>query len=253
VTVETLDQARERLRPYVKCAKTFTGWTAYVHNRPLGPRQPWDYMERARKLIADATSVLDMGTGGGERFGELLKAYVGRAVSTEEWHVNVPLAAEHLRPLGSSLVWCRSVHLPFASGSFDLVLNRHEELDPVEVARVLRPGGRFLTQQVWRHWKELSRYIPRTTDFGDHFHTYQVGLRANSMQVLDAREHEVAAAYDNLGDFVFMLCIAPWTIPDFDPLGSDLESLLELERELTTADGLVLADGSYIIEAWKPS
>ncbi len=31
MTSETLDQARERLRPYVERAKTFTGWMAYVH------------------------------------------------------------------------------------------------------------------------------------------------------------------------------------------------------------------------------
>jgi hypothetical protein len=50
-----------------------------------------------------------------------------------------------------------------------------------------------------------------------------------------------------------MLCIAPWEVPDFDPLGGDLEALLALEQELTTADGLVLTDGSFIIEAMKPA
>jgi hypothetical protein len=91
------------------------------------------------------------------------------------------------------------------------------------------------------------------SDFGDHFHRYQVGLKAHGMQIVDAREHEVPAAYDDLGDFVFMLCITPWTIPEFDPLGRDLEALLALERELTTRDGLVLTDGSYILEARKPA
>ncbi|HLG11615.1 MAG TPA: hypothetical protein VI876_07645 [Dehalococcoidia bacterium] len=253
MTTETLDQARERLRPYVERARAFTGWTAYVHNRPLGSPQPWDYMRRARELMTAATSVLDMGTDGGERFGELLQGYRGRAVATEEWHVNVPIATQHLRPMSSALVWCQSLHLPFVDGAFDLVLNRHEELDPRDVTRVLLPGGRLLTEQVWRHWRELGRFIPRTTEFGDHFHTYQDGLRANGLRIADAREHEVPAAYDSLGDFVFMLCITPWTIPDFEPLGADLDALLRLERELTTPDGLVLSDGAYIIEALKPA
>lgn len=253
MATETLDQARERLRPYVERAKAFTGWTAYVHNRPLGPQQPWDYMGRARELLLGTTSVLDMGTGGGERFGEMLNGYAGRAVATEAWHVNVPIAAEYLRSLGTALVWCQSLYLPFADGAFDLVLNRHEELDPSDVARILRPGGRFLTQQVWRQWRELTRFIPRTTDFGDNFRTYQDGLQRRGLRILDAREHHVPAAYVNLGDFVFMLCITPWTIPDFEPLGGDLEVLLQLERDLTTADGLVLSNGSYILEALKPA
>ena len=251
-TTQTLDGARERLRPYVERAASFKGWMAHVHSRPLGPGHPWDYMARARELIADSNSVLDMGTGGGERFGELLAGYTGRAVATEEWHVNAPIAGAHLRRLGAETVRCRSLHLPLVDGAFDLVLNRHEELAPAEVARVLRPGGTVLTQQVWQHWRELERFLPRMTDFGDHYSAYREGFRDAGLQVLDAREHFVDAAYDSLGDFVYMLCVAPWTIPDFDPLGADFEALLRLERELTTPHGLVLTDGSYIIEALKP-
>jgi hypothetical protein len=120
--------------------------------------------------MATAQSVLDMGTGGGERFSELLQGYGGRAMATELWHVNAPIGAARLKPLGGELVRCHSKELPIAGESIDLVLNRHEELDPAEVARVLRPGGRVFTQQVWNHWKELRRFIPRHTDFGDHFH-----------------------------------------------------------------------------------
>ena len=103
----------------------------------------------------------------------------------------------------------------------------------------------------WNHRKELSRLFPRAADFGDHFNGYQDGFRAAGMEVLDTRVNEVPAAYVNLGDFVFMLCIAPWEIPHFDPLGADLEALLRLERKLTIEDGLVLSDGSYIIKARK--
>ena len=39
-------------------------------------------------------------------------------------------------------------HLTFAPASFDVILNRHALVDAVEVARVLRPGGVFVTQQV---------------------------------------------------------------------------------------------------------
>ncbi len=172
---DTLDQARERLRPYVERAQGFSGWMAYVENRPLGPGHPWDYLGRARELITDTDSVLDLGTGGGERFGQLCQDHAGRAVATEEWQVNAPVAAARLRPLGVGVVRCLSVEPPFAAESFDLVLDRHEELSPAEVARILRPGGTVLTQQVFNHWKELVRFFPRMTDFGDHFHGYQGG------------------------------------------------------------------------------
>ena len=42
--------------------------------------------------------------------------------------------------------------MPFRDGEFELVLNRHAQFNPSEVARVLSPGGTFLTQQVHGMW-----------------------------------------------------------------------------------------------------
>jgi SAM-dependent methyltransferase len=253
VSVESIDHARERLRPYVERANAFTGWMPGVRTRPLGPRQPWDYRARAMQLIASSSSVLDMGTGGGERFGRLLDGYTGRAVATEEWSVNVLIAARHLKPFGADTVYCRSTQLPFAAQSFDLVLNRHEDLWPLDVARVLKPGGTVLTQQAWMTWKELSRFIPRRIFLDDLFERYRDGFAAAGLEILDARAAKWPSAYANLGDFVYMLCIAPWEVPEFDPLGRDLEALLVLERELTRPDGLVLTEGYFVIEAMRPA
>jgi hypothetical protein len=132
VAVESIDEARERLRPYVDRARRTTGWSFDVEARLLGPDRPWDYMRRAKELMAAARTVLDMGTGGGERFGELLDGYEGRAIATERWHVNAPIAAARLKPLGAEVVRCRSKQLPIAGESIDLVLNRHEGLEPAE-------------------------------------------------------------------------------------------------------------------------
>jgi len=253
VSAAGLQDAREKLRPFVERAQGFSGWMLDVKVRQLGPPAPWDYAARARARVAGAGSVLDLGTGGGERFADYLVGFRGRAVATEEWVVNVPVAACRLKLLGAATVWCRSVNLPFKEGAFDLVLDRHEELEPAEVARVLAPGGTVLTQQVWDYANELTRFFPRRTDFGDHFHRYQQGFRSAGLEVVDARTHAWRDAYESLGDIVYMLCVAPWEVPDFDPLGADLEALLELERELSTSDGIVMSSGSYIIEARKPA
>ncbi len=90
----------------------------------------------------------------------------------------------------------------------------------------------MLTEQVWDHWRELKRFFPRMVEYRGLESAYQDGLTASGMTIVDARGHVVPAAFDNLGDLVFMLCVTPWTIPDFDPLGADLPALLQLEREL---------------------
>ncbi|MCC6191087.1 MAG: methyltransferase domain-containing protein [Anaerolineales bacterium] len=124
------------------------GWTFAHEPRPLGPPPPWDYAAPARTLLAQAGGVLDMGTGGGEVLAELLAGFGGKAVATEAWPPNVAVAARRLAAAGARVVHCSSLDLPFADAAFDLVLNRHEELDPAGVARVLRPGGRVPTQQI---------------------------------------------------------------------------------------------------------
>src|SRR5207247_11061623 len=97
-----------------------------------------------------------MGTGGGELLDALTASFFGRTVATEPWSVNAPIAAARLRPRGIAVVRCGSLQLPFRPASFDLVLNRHEELDPAEVARVIPFDGRALTQQVDSiRWREV--------------------------------------------------------------------------------------------------
>src|SRR5439155_23454313 len=133
-----------RMEPQGDCSET---------DRP-GP--PWDYEGRARELLARATRALDIGTGAGELFAGLCNGYRGRAVASEPWNVNAPIAKRRLSPLGIEVVHCASLHLPFQDGVFDLVIDRHEEMDPDEVHRVLEPGGLVLTQQVGRNeWTEL--------------------------------------------------------------------------------------------------
>ena len=134
------------LNRYVDAARGLEGWELEFEPEPLAPAPPWDYEVRARNLAAEAGSVLDLGTGGGEVLSRVLSQSRARAVATECWHVNAPVAARRLGRR-ADVVRASSLELPFAPASFDLVLSRHEELAPAEVGRVLSPAGRLLTQQ----------------------------------------------------------------------------------------------------------
>jgi SAM-dependent methyltransferase len=254
MTAETLDAARERLRPYVERAGLASGWNFDVHSRFLEPRA-WDYDDLAARLISSATSLLDIGTGGGERLSRYCRHYQNFAVATESWPPNAPLAASALGVLEIPVVHCDDEHLPFADASFDLVLNRHSGLNPADAARVLRPGGTLLTEQVWDHWRELKAYFPRMVEYRGYYTRFRHELVEAGLEVVDARTSVVPAAYHSLGDFVFMLCVANWTIPDLDPLGRDLETLLQLERDRSSPGGvgLIISDGAFLIEAHKPA
>ena len=246
----------EELRTFVEKARRMEGWTFDdVQSEAVGPCPPWDYVTRAKELISEAQAVLDMGTGGGELFWTILEGYQGRAFATESWPPNVPIASERLSLAGASLVHASSLLLPFPPGSFDLVLNMHEELSPSDVARVLAPGGRVLTQQVGlNEWQEIAEFFPRTRKEGrvDQFQSYQAGFKEADLTVTVARSHDTPVAYRSLGDVVYMfeVVMPQWRNHGFD-LDQDLDALLAMEQKLADEQGIVLTESRYIIEAVK--
>lgn len=207
-----------RLQPYVERAKALKGFRIEVRPICLGPPLPWDYKARARELLVGARRVLDIGTGGGEVFSEILDGHEVFAVVTEPWLPNVAVAAQQLALHGAHVVHANSLVLPIVGEAFDLVLDRHEELEPAEVARVLAPGGHVLTQQVHPdNWKELgTTFFPRRPEFGPHFERYQEGLRAAGLVITRADSHQSAVAYQDLGEIVYLLTALPWEVPGFD-------------------------------------
>lgn len=247
-------QALDHIRPFVDAARGFTGWTfdaVTVRHLDAGP--PWDYETLAREAARGARSIADLGTGGGERFAAIIDGVRARAVATEEWHINAPVAHARLRPLGADVVRADSLRLPFAAEAFELVLDRHEALEPAEVARVLMPGGAVITQQVGpNEWPELRRFFPEKAVFPDHFNIYQRGFRDAGLVIDDARWHERRAAYATLGDVVFMMLVTPGDFPEFEP-DREIDRLLAMKDALGTPDGIELTEMRYIIRARKPA
>ena len=246
------EQRLAELRPYAERARRMRGWSFDVSMVSLGPPTPWSYDGRAAGLLRGAGVVVDMGTGGGERFSRLCDGYRGTAVAMEGWAPNVPVAAARLAPMGVQVVHASGSRLPLADGSVDLVLNRHEDLDPADVARALRPGGRVLTQQIGRnHWRELGGFFPRAVGgSGDLYERYRDGFQRSGLDLADAREHDLSVAMGGLGDVVYMLTAVPWAVPGFD-LERDLDALLALERDHGREEGLVLTQSHFVIEAVK--
>lgn len=241
------------LQPYLQRASQFSGWdfrNVSVHQ--LGADPPWNYELLVREAAKRATWVLDMGTGGGEFLARVHDGLLGQVVATEEWKVNAPIAKRRLAPFGFEVIECQSRQLPFKQAALDLILNRHEELEPSEIGRVIRPGGRIITQQVDRNnWRELRKHFPRMTDPGDHHGEYARGFQAAGLKLISDLRHERKVAYATLGDFVFMLAVTPWTVPGFN-LEDDLDSLISLNEECHTKNGLELTESRFLLIAEKP-
>ncbi|MGH2560047.1 MAG: class I SAM-dependent methyltransferase [Thermomicrobiales bacterium] len=235
----------------------FSGWDfSFISatGRMVGAPLPWSYASRALAEMARAQSLLDMDTGGGELLAAL-RPLPPVAFATEGYAPNIPIARQRLEPLGVHVVKVAEGRLPFDDNRFDLVLNRHGFYDPAELFRVLRPGGRFLTQQVggksyrgipalldapapgeFDHW-ELASAVRQVADCG--------------LQVLDQQEVYPATRFYDVGALVFYLKAIPWVLPGFT-VATHREALRRAHQQMRNKGYLEIEDHRFLIVAEKP-
>ena len=122
------------------------GWDfSWLDGRATEERPSWGYANMLVEHIGQSPAALDIQTGGGEVFAEVLSRVARlppRLAATDSWPPNLQIAARNLSPFGASVVaGADEGPLPFADEAFDLVVSRHPVVTPWdEVARVLVPG-----------------------------------------------------------------------------------------------------------------
>lgn len=198
--------------------KPFSGWDfSHIDKRMTEDTLPWDYKAMVRELLPDASTLLDMGTGGGE-FLSSLAPLPDETYATEGYTPNIPVARERLEPLGVGVVAVDSERLPFKDETFSHVINRHESFDVYELYRVLKHGGIFLTQQVGGDNdidinRALGAPMPPDTDW--NLTTAASALEKAGFTVTDRREHYYLERYHDTGALLYYLKAIPWQVADF--------------------------------------
>jgi SAM-dependent methyltransferase len=211
-------------------ATGFQGWDfSKLGDRLVLEPPHWDFRDIVANAAVRATTMLDMGTGGGEWLSSL-SARAPVTVATESWQPNVGVAAARLKGVGVPVVYTEGApdnhrqepgdpagRLPFFSEAFDLVSNRHESFRADEVARVLRPDGVFLTQQAHSGSKEfhqlLGREPPELPEFELDLAVAQ--LRDAGLSIDEADVGTATTVFADIGALAWYLRSVPWAVPDF--------------------------------------
>ena len=237
--------------------RPFVGWDfSHLDGRMVEEGEPWSYLERAAELMGRSSSVVDMDTGGGEKLLSLREHWPARVVATEDYAPNLDLANERLSPLGASVVRTAVSNvapMPFDDGEFDLVLNRHAAFNSFEVARILAPGGSFLTQQVHGMWAwDLLAAFDASPQWPDATpQLYVPLLEAAGMTIEAVEEWEGRLTFTDVGAVVYYLKAVPWEVPGFS-VKSHLKYLIALQQRLEAGEELSFFAAKYLIEATKP-
>lgn len=234
----------------------FAGWDfSHLAERWTLEEPPWSYAERVRKLMHGARSLLDLGTGGGERLLELREDWPPQVAATEGYAPNLALATERLAPYGVVVRGAdsdESTILPFDDGSFDLVISRHSAFNAAEVMRVLAPGGVFFTQQVHgRSGEDLQARFGALPEWPYATMEYFAGkLDATGLRLAEMEEWSGKMVFADVGAIVYYFKATPWIVPEFS-VARFLDALLGLQAQLEEGRELAFGRRLYILTAQK--
>ncbi len=230
----------------------------YLDGRWQEETPSWTYTELVREVLPQVDSLLDLGTGGGERLMKFQDLWPSKTVATEEWEPNFLLATQRLLPLGAEVVQANSDEvslLPFPNESFGLVISRHTAYNLAEVERVLQPGGVFLTQQVDGRWlQDLVRFMgtePQWPYFTLNY-TLDKLLRETDLQLQLAQSWTGYLTFYDVGAIVYYLTAVPWSVAGFS-VGTHLDKLLALQARLDRGKSLRFKIGKLMLKAQKGS
>lgn len=208
----------------------FRGWdfSALGDRITLVP-PAWDFEQIVDDAAASAQSMLDLGTGGGEWLGA--RRHAPCTVATESWPPNVAVAAARLVPRGVPVVHDEGAldnvaqtdddsrgRLAFRTGSFDLVVSRHEAFAGAEIRRVLVTGGRFVTQQADSGSAEFHALLGREPASQPAEFTLELAveqLERAGFAIDTAQTGSATTVFADIGALAWYLTNVPWAVPGF--------------------------------------
>jgi len=248
---------QEQLRDswYAEERYAFSGWDfSHIDDRYTEGELPWSYREAALDGLLPTHRILDMGTGGGEFLRTLGHPFEMTEV-TEGYPPNIALCRERLEPQGVRVYGVDGEEkLPIADGRFDRVLNRHESFLPDECFRVLKPGGRFITQQVGElndgglRLRLNGSFQPKTPAH-DLAHNAEI-LEKAGFAILRAEECFVPIRFFDVATLVYFAKILPWEFPGFT-VDSHWDRLLAVHREIEEKGFVEAQEHRFLIAAEK--
>ncbi len=235
------------------------GWDfSWLDGRATEERPSWHYQQLMAARLATVGSALDLQTGGGEVLAGAPRL-PPCMVATESWPANVARASALLHPRGAVVVAAADEPpLPFASQAFDLVTSRH----PVtvawqEIARVLKPGGTYLSQQVGPEsaFELIEFFCGPATEAARrarHPDDARRDATAAGLDVVDLRSERLRMEFFDIGAVIYILRKVIWWVPGFT-VEAHRERLLRLHEQIRRTGPFLAYSSRFLIEAHKPS
>lgn len=217
----------------------------------------WDFYHEAARRSAAGGFLLDIGSGGGENLMAVTDHF-GFVIGIDRSETMVETARTNLRETKQKNVCFLTMaaeNLQFPSDFFDIVTSRHCPFNAKEAARVLRPGGIFLTQQVSEADKsELKKTFGRGQAFdvldGTLKKRHEKELEKAGFIHIENCEYDTAEYYRRPEDLLFLLRHTP-IIPGFGEKPEDWEKFSKFVENHQTERGIQTNSKRFLLCAQK--
>ncbi|MBM7361650.1 class I SAM-dependent methyltransferase [Priestia taiwanensis] len=232
------------------------GWN-FSNVRVQSEGVKWNFYEEVTKRCTHSDILLDVGTGGGENVLNIASSCLF-LVGVDLSHGMIKKAQSNLEE--SEIQNVRFTHmssdcLQFPNGFFDVVSCNHAPFVATEIAKVLKNGGIFLTQQVSEADKlNIKEAFGRGQSFGEEDGTlreaYMQELKEAGFSEVKSFEYDAIDYYERQEDILFLLTHAP-IIPNFGQEERDSEIVQHFIETNQTAKGIRTNSKRFLIIAKK--
>jgi hypothetical protein len=136
-----------------------------------------------------------------------------------------------------------------------MITNRHESYSPKEVLRIVKPGGKFYTQQVGdQNDKELVRMLEAPVATGDtpwnlDYATQQ--LQDSGFEIETAKECFPITRIFDVGAIAYYFKVIPWEIPNFS-IDQYFGPLARIHEKIQSKGYIDVKSHRFLIVAKKP-
>ncbi|MES5866504.1 methyltransferase domain-containing protein [Bacillus cereus group sp. RP32] len=217
----------------------------------------WDFYGEVKERCKSSRILLDVGTGGGENVLNIASS-AKSLIGIDNSNGMIEKAHSNLRKSGVQNVeflQMDSEVLTFPHAYFDIVSSCHAPFAATELAKVMKKGALFLTQQVSEHDKlNLKEAFGRGQCFGERDGTlkekYMGELSSAGFELVQVSEYDVTDYYSSPEDLMFLLKHTP-IIPRFGVEEEDFTILQKFIDANSSEKGIRTNSKRFMIIAVK--
>lgn len=204
-----------------------TGWDfSWFEGRAIEARPPWGYQRLVASRLPEVKDLVDLQTGGGEVTAGALRMSGARPRSvfaTESWEPNLTLARGVLAAWNGHVFGSSDDEIPLADTRVDFAISRHPVTTAwAEIARILRPGGTYLSQEVGRgSVRELTEAMIGPFRIGEARDPARARAAAEAagLEVVRLETASLPMTFDDVAAVVVFLRKVIWIVPGFHRRG----------------------------------